>query len=796
MTSNSLRKDGEVFGIELILKKESEIIQSLFSCDNPIERLTSILKEKIKNNQLGELIGGLNEMAKSTEEDLKRIFLSSSEDISNYLNFIDNNQVFAEEMNNKVQNVMERINQNICEVVEEKNIEIKKKDKMNKINETIIVLDMCRSMFYLSNKIHIMIKKEKFYSSLKLIDVLEHIHLPKFENFDFVNKISELIPLLKSKIETRSFENLVKWHNIEMERNLGTTADIIYNNLEILQNTWKNFKKDNSEFSSYKLNSPVELSVRYTLLKSNNFLNENFVSNMDIMHNTILVYQMLNQLKKLSMLYHKEIINKYNKMVYPIIIILSESDNKFTNITELNDFLRKVASFFLIDNKINESTRYVIRSRESSNELWSSFQKKIAIVLESFLNTYKFETVDEIISFKDVLGNFIQIMKNGDYRISPLYVYLIKIFRDFYIPFLIKNFRSNFIESIQSDHFMPLVVSLKKDYDSILKVCWYSPEMFDSLGDIKHGPISFPFSEDYVNFCLCVKLNFEDLIEFIDCYYAFDISLINDLILKNFFEKILSFEDNVGVCKDLQDFIQKNFDVKEIISQFYTNLEYYLFALNEISDMINSSLKKHTGLGIYSDKNEKYVLKAINHFTELKNYSEKLIFDMVDSKISALLEFLNYDDWFPTIKNKEANYSIKDFCLFLENLFLSLFSVLPKNIKLLGFVRTYETIWKHFSKSLKNASSFNRISIMNFDLDIKFIENLMNRLKSSFLNVSFPIDEKLDKTFSELRQYVDLLKLDSFDEFIKNPQYRKEHFYQIEYNDGLKLIEKLSNSKL
>ena len=360
---------------------------------------------------------------------------------------------------------------------------------------------------------------------------------------------------------------------------------------------------------------------------------------------------------------------------------------------------------------------------------------------------------------------------------------------------LIQEFRSDFIESIQSDHYMPLTVDRKSDYENIMRICWYREDAPFAPKNVTKMPITFPFSEDYVHYCLGVRSLLEDIISFIGQHYSYELNELNHIIVNDIFERVLGDEKGVGICRDIQDFIAKNENNKEVTSQSYTNLEYYLFSLYEIGKLINRRLRSNTGIGIHNiDANDTFTLRAVDHYNNLKKYAESTIFKMVDGKIRELLDMVEYDDWLPTTRNSEANYSVKDFALFLENLFTSIFSNLPQSIRTLGLFRTYDFVSEHFLSVLNSATGYNKIAIENFDLDIQYVEESMRNLykmHQSGESESSQGNVALETTFTELRQCIDLLKLDDYDEFIKNSAFRMRNFDRIKYEDGVALIAKV-----
>ena len=167
--------------------------------------------------------------------------------------------------------------------------------------------------------------------------------------------------------------------------------------------------------------------------------------------------------------------------------------------------------------------------------------------------------------------------------------------------------------------------------------------------------------------------------------------------MNNIIEVVLSGEKGSGIGYEIEQFINRNENNKEITAQTYTNLEYYLLGIYEIGKLVNSELRKNTGMGVHNiDANDTFTLHAVDKFVQLKKHAEEAIFRMVDTKINELLDMVEYDEYLPSERNTEANFAIKDFALFLENLFTSIFSNLPLQLRTLGLFRTYDFVSEYF----------------------------------------------------------------------------------------------------
>lgn len=789
-----------ILQLENLLLRDDDIFQTSLNSEDYLDSLAPIIKDAIKLNGLADLIQKLNSIVKKKDEELLELSVSSTDEINQSIDRIDRIHGEAEEVSSNLALVSDSLSLSVSTLINKKKMLIKSKETLAKINETNIVMNLCVQVLEITNKIHDLIKQKKYFNALKLIDELINIHVPKVENFSFAIKIYDSIPHLTKTIEDDCFSHLYNWIGMNTELRLTSLSNALYQNLFDLQDNWNRIKKSNSTLLPHKLNSPVELSLRDPLFNYDLFADPSNKIDMTVVYDAILVFLTLNQNETLSNLYHKEWVTKYNKVVKPITLAVDTAVSNeclFANLMELQEYLQKMAAFFILDKQANLATKFQLRTNLNSNDLWESYVTKLKPALMTFLHAKKLTRAEDLTDFKNIVGDFLQIMELYNFDITVLYEVLVVVFRDYFAPELVRGFRSNFLISIQSDHYMPLVVDQQDEYLSIVSLCWYPEDSYFAPPKLARDmPIAFPFSEDYVHYCFGIRQLLDDILKFTDQHYGYEVNDLNNIVLNEVFEKVLSDEKGVGIGADIHDFVSKNANNKEVISQSYTNLEYYLYSLHEIGKMINRRLRIHTGIGLHNkaeNPGDGFTLRAVDHFSKLRKFSESTIFSMVDSKIRELLEFVEYDDWLPTEKNTEANFSIKDFSMFLENLFTSIFSNLPSSIRTLGLFRTYDFVSEHFLNILKNVEVYNRTSIENFDLDVRYIEESMRNL---YLTHQLASNESggnvaLESTFTELRQCIDLLKLNNYEDFTKNPSYRMRNFDRIRYEDGLKLISKM-----
>lgn len=784
--------------LEHLLIQDADVFQTSLNLEDYLDSLAPLIRDALKQNALSAFIGKLNEIVDSKDKELNLLSLSSTKDINDCIDSIDEVSHESESLSQNLQQVNNVLNRSVLELITKKKALVKSNETLDKINETKTVLNMCILVFEITNKTLELIKLHRYFSALKLVEELTLLHLPKVRSFSFSVKIQDLVPHIARMIRQELFDEMCKMLSSHVERKIDAIGDAVHNNLYALQNAWDDMRQGRDKmYLAHRLNSPVEVAVRDAALAYNVFDDPELAIPLAPIYDCVLVYQSLNEMPFLTGAYHREWMKRYARIIYPIsssvadkLDFFQESVAHFGDLGHLAGYLRKIAAFFVVDRQLVTRTKFELRTSAAADDLWETFVVKLKPVLLDFLERREWGIgdLDALADLKDVVGDFLQVMENSGYRIGELYDILLKILRDYFGPALIQHFRGQFMKLIASDHYMPLVVADRKDYDNIMAMTWYKPDASFAPQNLKALPISFPFSEDYVHYCLGIRALVNDTMDFTFKYYGHDISEVNHIIVNDIFEKVLGDSPGVGICNDVKEFITRNATNKEIVAQSYTNLEYYLFSLYEIGKLLDRKLRVFNGVGIINiDASSTFKFKAIELFASVRKFSEDAIFNMVQTKVGDLLSTVEYHDWFPEEPNRDPNFFVLDFALFLENLFNSIFSNLPGSFKTIGLFRSFDEISQHFLNILKRAPGFNRIAIENFNMDVAHLEQLIARLAGS----ENEQETALQLTFDELRQTIDFLLSARNADFINSKLAFDQRFGRVHYETARELYTKL-----
>lgn len=197
---------------------------------------------------------------------------------------------------------------------------------------------------------------------------------------------------------------------------------------------------------------------------------------------------------------------------------------------------------------------------------------------------------------------------------------------------------------VSTDDYMPMPINSLDEYDKVVNVSWYAPEkpreqltyvatpIQSLLRSLTYNsfPCVLPFSQMYPLCCIDIR-NFLNQIYLFSDDQVQQSSLIDDT-LKISLDQLLS----ENVCQSLVDRLASNFPGQ--IVQILTNLGHFETACSELQDLLFEA-RSSKGSG------KEIVLGATERFREGKKKAEKRIFELVNSKIDALIEIAEYD-WY------------------------------------------------------------------------------------------------------------------------------------------------------
>lgn len=793
--------------------------------EQSFDRWVPLLRTSIEDSSLTKLVEELFNSVDDNFQSLETRILQDSQindNLTTSINEIESIQTLINgSLQQEVSDLQQQLSQSTNDVILKKQIFINNRKTSMKISESMILINKILQILELSNRCQDLIKEGDFFKALQSLDNLEKIYLQDFKNynFDFLKEIYDSIPFLKSIIKDESINLIKKSFTSNLEKTLFTVGSKYFEVYqEVLLKDWLELKHS-MKLGNFKFNSSVELALRdqksLELLKAENFYH------LDEFHDSILIFQNLKELDYLCEEFIKEYDFRKAKLVYPLELKNTTTSSSLNgqhqshlddvfgenlSMSFLKEYLLKILGFLIYDKHLNKSTDYVLsfNSYNTTNEFWDILMKKLAPHLQQFV-TRNLTTEEELVQFKDFLGIFIAILENLKLNIETLYRIHITVFEK-YCNLLVHKFSEEFSTLLNDDDFMPLTTNDRNLYEKVLKICWLKeeePEKMKEQQDPANGDFlaTLPFSPLYPMACTLAKKTYGKMVTFLNNFYQHELYHLNTILVKtmdSIFQKVVNNK------------IRSKLDTtsREEIAQVLINLDYFVIAAREFSSIL-------TRENIIQNPDVEIRLASAEQLTESRKYAETKLIELIDSKVSDLMEFVELD-WVATTIKQEPDISIRDIAQFLEMMFTSTLVNLPYSVKTLLIFREFDSLTRRFLEMLLNGtpSTITPQSVLNFEMDMKFLEGIISKifpsetkelpfesspspdspLQSDQARASNLIENNvrsLQSTFTDLKQHIQLMKANNLEEY-KDPSIRMRKYPRIRPEVAQLLVTKVA----
>ncbi|QLL33062.1 hypothetical protein HG536_0D05840 [Torulaspora globosa] len=802
--------------------------EDFFDLDTQVfEKWTPFLRQSIEKGQLGLAAEELPNSIDDNFEGLEMQFLHDSQVSDKLKNSIGQVSQIQDLIENsllqEVNELQEELTHSTNEVIMKKQLYVNNKKTSMKISEATILISKILQILELANKCQELIIEADFFKALQNLDSLEKIYLQDFKdyNFQFLKEIYASIPFLKKSIKDECINLISNSFNSNLGKNLNTVGEKVFSvYVDELVPNWLQ-KREGMKLANFKFNSPVEISLRDEEILSKIDLLGFF--NLDEFHDSILIFETLGELDYLISETSKEYDFRKTKLIDPLSWKKSRStppshkpgdlsNDPFAqvlNIEHLREYFLKILGFLLYDITLNKFTDFTLvnNNYSATNEFWDALMNRMEPYLRYFVSD-KLKTEEELTQFKDFLCVYVAILENYQLDIEPLLRILGSIFSKFCRITSIA-FKNEFEILLNDDDFMPLTINDRHLYEKVLKICWMKEDELvksqkDATDENGEFVVTLPFSPLYPMTCTLMKKTYAKLTGFIGFFYRHDLHTLSNTLV-NTIDSIFS--------KVVNEKIRAKLDTtsREEIAQILINLDYFIVAAREFSHLMTKE-------NIMQNPTLEIKLSSIKKYIESRKYAETKLIELIDTKVSDILETVELD-WNATVTRTEPDISIIDIAQFLEMMFSSTLVNLPYSVQTLLIFREFDSLTRQFLDILLHGTPehISQESVLNFEVDIKYLESIIPRIfptsgEDSFNNGSelqSPVTatsptfngigrsvnsienniKSLEATFTELKQCIELLKQDNFTEYA-NPEVRPRKYPRVKPEDASILIRK------
>ncbi|SCU95499.1 LADA_0G15940g1_1 [Lachancea dasiensis] len=789
--------------------------------DHTLNRWTPLLRSAIEHESLSVVMEELYTSIETNFENLESQILHDSQLSDNLTVSVDHitsiKELIDQSLLREVEDLQLQLAHTTNDVITRKQNYINNKKTSTKIAECIILINKILQILELSNKCQDLIKDGSYFKALQSLGGLEKIYVQDFKNynFDFLKTIYASISDLKAKIKDESINMVKNSFNSNLERRLLPVGSKYYDFYkDNLFQKWQTSKHE-MKLASFKFNSPVEISLRDS--GKLDTLNVSEIYPLNEFYDCILIFQNLKAMDYLCTEFRKEYDFRMSKVVYPLKLKGHNSSKKADQIlqvaaafgenltlVELKAYLLRILGFVIYDNHLNRSTE-ILRSFGGmgiNEDFWELFVTRFTPFLEYYV-TKSVSSEDGLIELKDFLGIYIAILENLNVNVDQINKIHVLLFKK-YAALLLQVFDVEFSTLLDDDDFMPLTINDKTLYEKVLKICWLRGGEPDHVLDEEsnHGPFfaTLPFSPLYPMSCTLIKKTYNKLITFLSEFYRYDLGELNQIIIQtidDIFSKVINHK--IGSKLDTTS--------REEITQILINLDYFIVAAKEFGAILSRE-------NITQNPDLELTLPSLKLLTQSRNLSETKLIELIDTKISDLMEFVEFE-WSSEEVEQEPSFSIRDIAQFLEMMFTSTLVNLPDSVKTLLIFREFDALTGRFLDVLLYSSPpmLSPQSVLNFELNMNFLESVISKLfphEESFPSVPSSPDldgahtsdnarssnlvdntiRSLHSTFTDLRQHISFLKSPDIDEY-KDPSIRMRKYPRIKPETAQLLHKKM-----
>lgn len=725
------------------------------SDDDYVDQLIPSIREFSHGNRTAHLLQELQTFAAEKETEIER------QCNTNHQGFIDSvNQLLriregTVHLTNEILQLNQEIQASTEKLVDQKKALVESRGVRQNIDEAKHALDDCLEVLRLANQVEDLLNQRKYYAALRALDELQSVHLQAVTQYKISEIIQKSVPATQKKIAETVMTDLNTWlfRVREMSQYLG---ELSFYHTNLRKDRLRERTDNNDYLVNFKLNSAIELVAdeheEFDILHTDE-LDVDFSPLLEALH----IHQTLDQMDK----FRSEFAS--NRRTQKDLLV---STNPFSltddELADLHTLLEDIAGFSIMERATMKKVPD-LRTNADVEELWDSLNNTAISQITKALP--QVDNAEHLLKIKELVVVYIQTMSSYGYNTNMMSQLLLVLFEK-YTDLLNQRFSEDFLEIVSTDDYMPMPIQNSEEYEKVVNVSWYTPEQ--PVSGIRF-PTAFPFSQMYPLCCINIR-------NFLNQFYFFaDDSFPNPALIDT---KLLASLDDLlttKVCNSLITRLSSQY-LGQVV-QILINLDHFEIACHELEGLLMQARRSNTSpLPMISSSSRPIStggksiihLSATTAFTTHKKTAENRIFELVNSKVSDLIETSDYD-WLTHISPVEASEYIAALTQYLSNIMSSVLLNLPNELKnLMLFNAISHTASSILALPLSDSvSRITTSAVAQLRMDVNELVEYVETL---------PTAPVLLGTLDELIQTVALMETDSPEEFydisLRNKKYR------------------------
>lgn len=726
------------------------------SADDYLDQLAPIIKDALASHHAEELTSGLDNITRTKDQEIEALCNGDQNEYMASVQQLDQVTAEAEGLKGMVLDLNAQMQMSGKNLIEKRKRLLEAKTIRTNVDNAIEAVTACLQVLDITNKVYELIRDRRRFAALKSLDELQNIHLKGVKNFGFAQMINKSVPALKKIVRTESLVDLDAWI-ASLGKFSSRVGQVAFEHIESLREDWRTVQTDQPQLSKYKFNSPVELSFRDT--DFDYLENKHIQEDLSSLYESALVHASLGLTVDFREHFHNELKVQRDYLIPNNLAIKVDDSNP---LVEVEVMFQSVAGFCIIDKIISRRIKG-LRLQDDVDEFWNSLCQKLVTILTNSIQDIS--DLDILRSLRTMFILFILTMQNFDFDISSLQKLLISLLKQ-YNANLQKKFIKQFMQTVEEDDYMPMVIKNKDLYSKIANVSWYH-EDDDELD--KPFPRMLPFSQVYPLCCAEVRNFLQALVSFMDDLEHDEGEV--DCFIKNSVDDILVNT----VCQAFLDRLKST--AREQIVQILINMEYFENAAKEVEKSLQDSASHKIIVS----------LNATESFQACRKKAEVRIFELVNNVVDQFLDIADYD-WRTTTKNATPSTYLTEMVTFLKTMVNSTLVNLPHSIRSFLYLDAFDHLCSSLLDFLIGSELLTVQAVENFDMDVKYLEAFINELAQDQNDLS------LTTTVLELRQSIDLLRSQDMTDY-NNTLIRMKKYDRVKPENAQSLFQKVYHAR-
>ena len=627
-------------------------VKQIITSNNDNDFLDYVV-DGMRHSDQNSLLWALDKVSVDRDRDIEHMCTSNHGEFVNSVNKLDKAREDCSSLGTEILNVVQDYQNSTDNLAAQKKNLVDSKAVRQNINESSEALKEGLEVLQLANQVHELVAKQNHYAALRALDELQNLlRVRESSRYKIGELIEKSIPATQKMIAEAVMNDLNNWlyHIRDVSQFIGEVA---FFHTEQRRSRQKERAQEDPNLARFKVNSPVELVAdemeEYDVLKDEDAdLNVDFAPLFEAIH----IHEALGQLDRFRSEY--AVTRRRQKdLIVPLSLRINDDEA-----SELKTLLESIAGFAIVERATIKKTEN-LRASVDVDELWDSMSQSAISLMSGAMAAI--EDADTLLRVTGVISLFVQTMETLQFHSSGLNTFLMSLFEK-YVHLLKRRCADDFHEILTTDDYMPMSMDDEGEYDKIMDVVWYQPET--NRSELQF-PVVLPFSQMYPMCCIDIR-NFLNEVYSAPDDYVTRSSQIDDAIRDSLDELLWEH-----ICRPLLDRLSSQYP--GLIVQILTNMEYFESTCEALQIDLAGQRTSRSKAG-------PIVLQATQKFKDGREHAKRRIFELVNSKISDLIQTAEYD-WSSRKEPQEPSFYMTELTRWLSNTMNSVLLGLPAEIK-------------------------------------------------------------------------------------------------------------------